>query len=111
MSRVGVSSANDITSRWHLASAANVCHQRRSGTGMSALAPLATELMRRCYAPLCAMSGHMQCSKSRLLDHLVGTGEQRRRHVEAERSGGLEVDHQLVLARRLHRQVGLAWCP
>ena len=29
-----------------------------------------------------------------------------RRHVEAERFGGLEVDHQLVLGRRLHRQVG-----
>ena len=26
--------------------------------------------------------------------------------VEAERLGGLEVDHQLVLGRRLHRQVG-----
>ena len=33
-------------------------------------------------------------------------GRARRRHVEAERLGGLEVDHQLVLGRRLHRQVG-----
>jgi hypothetical protein len=28
-----------------------------------------------------------------LLDNLVGDGEQRRWHVEAERLGGLEVDH------------------
>ena len=33
-------------------------------------------------------------------------GRAHRRHVEAERLGGLEVDHQLVLGRRLHRQVG-----
>src|SRR5215468_4674187 len=40
------------------------------------------------------------------LDHLVGAGQQRWRHVQAERPGGLEVDHQLVLSRRLHWQVG-----
>jgi hypothetical protein len=48
----------------------------------------------------------MQCSKLRLFDHLVGASEQRVRHVEAERFGRLEVDHQLVLGRRLHRKVG-----
>src|SRR5262245_37699958 len=45
-------------------------------------------------------------SKASLFDHLVGAGEQTVRHVEAEGLCGLEVDHQLVLGRCLHRQVG-----
>ena len=36
-----------------------------------------------------------------LLDHLVGALREMRRHVEAERVGGLEVDHQLELDRGL----------
>ena len=46
--------------------------------------------------------GHSHC----LFDHLVGAGEQRRWHGEAQGLGGLEIDYQLVLGRRLHREVG-----
>src|SRR5215475_6783874 len=43
----------------------------------------------------------------RLSGHLVGDGEQCRRHREAKHPGGLEIDHQLVLVRPLYGQV--AW--
>ena len=44
--------------------------------------------------------------KAELFDHLVGARQHRGGHFEPERLGGLEVDHQLVLGRCLHRQVG-----
>ena len=42
-----------------------------------------------------------------LFDHVVGGGEQRLRHIKAERSSSLEVDHQLELGGRLNGK--LAW--
>src|SRR5262252_1933621 len=46
---------------------------------------------------LCAKSGLMQCSNSRLFDHLVGTAKQWQRDVEAKHLGGFEIDHQVEL--------------
>ena len=40
-------------------------------------------------------------ARPRSLDHLVGTREQRRWHLQAERLGGFEVDHQFDLHRLL----------
>src|SRR5262245_11084077 len=40
-----------------------------------------------------------------LFDHLVGAGEQRRRHVERQGAGSAEINHQLELRWQLNRQI------
>src|SRR5258705_13727559 len=40
-----------------------------------------------------------------LFDQFVGAVEQRQRHGEAERLGGLEIDHQVELDRQLHWKI------
>ena len=82
----------------------------RRPIGMSALAPLATELMRRSETPLCAISRHEQMHNIRLqkpdlLDHVLGAGKQRWRHFKAERLGGFEIDEQLDFCGLLDRQI------
>ena len=50
--------------------------------------------------------GQCRFTVCQLFDDLVGTGEQRRRYGDAERPGGLDIDHHLEFGRRLYRQVG-----
>ena len=43
--------------------------------------------------------------ETRLFDDLVGAGEQRLRHGEAQRLRGLQVDGKLVMGRLFDRQI------
>ena len=47
----------------------------------------------------------MSAAKQTLFDHFVRAGEHRCRQIETDRLGGFQIDHQLVLGRRLHRQI------
>ena len=48
----------------------------------------------------------MHCNKTAsLFDHLVGAGEHRRWHFEAEQFRRLQIDHQLELCRPHDRQI------
>src|SRR5262249_47883601 len=58
------------------------------------------------YPPLRAITRCEQSQQNRFLfDHLVGAGEQRRRHFERQRPGSAEINHQLELRWQVNRQV------
>ena len=72
---------------------------------MSALPPKAdmcNALAHVCFVPI---AGSCTATKELLFDNFVGPGEQRRRHSEAKRIRSLEINHQFVLGRCLHRHV------
>src|SRR5262245_24126944 len=50
---------------------------------------------------------HAPQQKASLFDHLIGAGEQRGRHGEADRVSSLEIDDEIVFRGLLHRQI--AW--
>jgi hypothetical protein len=56
----------------------------------------------RLLAALRAKSGLTHCSTTPSLDHLVSALLELHRHVETERLGGLDVDHQFELNRGLY---------
>src|SRR6516162_3939553 len=41
-----------------------------------------------------------------LFNHLIGSNQKLLWYIEAERVGGLEVNHQFIFGRCLHRQIG-----
>src|SRR3954447_15481388 len=53
-----------------------------------------------------SISGSSMCGWPGLFNHLVGTGEKRLWHGQAERLDGLQIDHQLKLGRLLDWQIG-----
>src|SRR5262245_15987633 len=85
---------------------------------MSALHPIATAKakfrkrpcllcpQKRTWAVQQWMSAMGQKRHRILFDYFVGLRKQRRWHRYAQRLRSLEVDHQLVLGRRLYRKIG-----
>src|SRR5271169_6763400 len=70
---------------------------RMSASPLKRLSLAEKQNVAKCQEPTLAPQ-----QRTSLFDHLVGAGKHGRRNVEAYRLGGLEIDDQSVLGRRLH---------
>jgi hypothetical protein len=70
-----------------------------------------TILRKKSSPPASPALDQSQQGSSPLLDHLVGAGEQRRWHFEAEHGCGLQVDDKLEFGRLQDRLSSPAWRP
>jgi hypothetical protein len=93
----------------------NVATQRFSALGQKAAVcmrskyPVAVALAARSIPALGPDFHRLDRTSFRLahlLNHLVGDGEKSLRHLNAERSRRLQIDHELKLGRPQHRQIG-----
>ena len=73
---------------------------------MSALPPKADVARRREHVRFVPIATKVRRNKNGLFDHLVSAAEQHRRHLDAERPRGPEIDNQIKLGRLLDRDVG-----
>ena len=73
---------------------------------MSALPPKADMCGATRHVRYVPIADSCSATKGSLFDHLVGASEHRVRHGETKRLGRLQINRQIVLGWRLHRQVG-----
>src|ERR1700730_5478318 len=70
------------------------------------LSPAPDITLRNASAAMCQMQIHAPQQTVQLFDHLVGAAEKRNGEGEAQRVGGLKIDHELDLLVLLDRQIG-----